>query len=381
MLFELLVALSFVTLFWLGFGKSPEPLHGVYSKPGLVKLLAHSVLPCVILSVAKSIFSRGIADLTNANNIMFSSMQASFSPWKDFSFGFYWSCARGSNRDPPRMEKSRPAQATGRSPEPTSTTWRSHRNWTQTRRLIESSLAKATKHWCQMPSAKDIPRLVFDSQAIDTAYFTSVAKDGTVMVMRIARRHNRKAELWLSLKVILQIGLVITNECFLWQIMFVLVDPRDGLSSKPHPSGHSSLQHQWERFQRRRIELPLYWTHAALESPLQRTFEVCGPKNFSLRNHDLHKYLYRIIFFSQTRPLQWFQGKRQEWNCARQVVLHVSSTVHSDVRTDSLAYRPLENLADVCGLLQLGSVQWCVWFWHRYWSWSFGRCCGQRALD
>ena len=38
-------------------------------------------------------------------------------------------------------------------------------------------------------------------QGIDTAYFTSIGKDGSVFVLRIARRHERKAELWLSIKV------------------------------------------------------------------------------------------------------------------------------------------------------------------------------------
>ena len=42
-------------------------------------------------------------------------------------------------------------------------------------------------------------------QAIDTMYryFTSVAKDGSYCVLRIARRHERKAEVWLSIKVVL----------------------------------------------------------------------------------------------------------------------------------------------------------------------------------
>ena len=40
-------------------------------------------------------------------------------------------------------------------------------------------------------------------QAVDTMYFTSVAKDGSYCVLRIARRHERKAEVWLSIKVVL----------------------------------------------------------------------------------------------------------------------------------------------------------------------------------
>ena len=43
---------------------------------------------------------------------------------------------------------------------------------------------------------------IFFFQAIDTMYFTSVGKDGSYCVLRIARRHKRKAEVWLSVKVL-----------------------------------------------------------------------------------------------------------------------------------------------------------------------------------